>query len=417
MSWEIFKQNMLRTLNSPESLTDLDVVADKWAKEYDAAIKRGFDTINQVTLKQGNVEIMKQLIKLALLKGQTSQNQYDLVGEMGKAVQAYWSGAIMNEFPIPLIPAPGSIQNVSVVTNLVTSPGTWAPAVRLPNTYPFPEPDLREGPTEDDDMPSADIGLMEDILGGDIPIGELTIDEVGFNEVESIYFNLEAEEIIFTQDDLDFDSNSGQTQSDTPDENQDDGGDEYEFTQITKNVGATAPPTPPGLEKYAVDGKNGTIPKDKLGTINSTYGSGTLHIEAARMYNKLLAAAVEAGVTWTVSSTYRDYDGQVACWNKYGPGSAAKPGFSAHGWGLALDFSEICGVQQSRAKALKVSRAAAAPAKYTRENSKLYIWLSQNGPKYGWYNPYRLADGKGMEEAWHWEYWGFYTLTINERKA
>ena len=41
MSWEIFKQNMLRTLNSPESLTDLDVVADKWAKEYDAAVKRG----------------------------------------------------------------------------------------------------------------------------------------------------------------------------------------------------------------------------------------------------------------------------------------------------------------------------------------------------------------------------------------
>jgi hypothetical protein len=132
MSWEIFKQNMLRTLNSPESLTDLDVVADKWAKEYDAAVKRGFDTINQVTLKQGNVEIMKQLIKLALLKGQTSQTPYDLVGEMGKAVQAYWSGAIMNEFPIPLIPAPGSIQNVSVVTNLVTSPGVWAPALSVP---------------------------------------------------------------------------------------------------------------------------------------------------------------------------------------------------------------------------------------------------------------------------------------------
>lgn len=132
MSWEIFKQNMLRTLNSPESLTDLDVVADKWAKEYDAAVKRGFDTINQVTLKQGNVEIMKQLIKLALLKGQTSQTPYDLVGEMGKAVQAYWSGAIMNEFPIPLIPAPGSIQNVSVTTNLVTNPGVWTPAISVP---------------------------------------------------------------------------------------------------------------------------------------------------------------------------------------------------------------------------------------------------------------------------------------------
>ena len=132
MSWEIFKQNMLRTLNNPDSLKDLDTVADKWTKEYDAAVKRGFDTINQVTLKQGNTEIMKQLIKLALLKGQSSTTPYDLVGEMGKGVQAYWGGAIMNEFPIPLIPAPGSIQNVSVVSNTVTTPGTWTPAVGVP---------------------------------------------------------------------------------------------------------------------------------------------------------------------------------------------------------------------------------------------------------------------------------------------
>jgi hypothetical protein len=123
---------MLRTLNSPESLTNLDVVADKWTGEYDAAVKRGFDIINQVTLKRGNVEIMKQLVKLALLRGQTSQIPYDLVGEMGKGVQAYWSGALMNEFPIPLIPAPGSIQNISVTTNLVSSPGVWTPIFILP---------------------------------------------------------------------------------------------------------------------------------------------------------------------------------------------------------------------------------------------------------------------------------------------
>jgi hypothetical protein len=40
------------------------------------------------------------------------------------------------------------------------------------------------------------------------------------------------------------------------------------------------------------------------------------------------------------------------------------------------------------------------------------------GPKYGWYNPYRLCDGKGkMDEAWHWEYWGFFTLTAAERES
>jgi hypothetical protein len=28
-----------------------------------------------------------------------------------------------------------------------------------------------------------------------------------------------------------------------------------------------------------------------------------------------------------------------------------------------------------------------------------------------------LADGAGMDETWHWEYWGFYTLTKEQRQA
>ena len=424
MSWEIFKQNMLRTLNNPESINDIDVVAERWAKEYDAAIKRGFDPINQVTLKRGNVDLMKQLFKLALLKGQSSTTPYDLVGEMGKGVQAYWAGAQMNEFPIPLIPAPGSIQNVSVTTNLVTNPGIWTPALSVPGV---PEPDLREGPTKDDDMPSSDIGEMEAILGGPVPIGDVNLEPTQFTETEADYFNGDAEEADIKPEDVQTEDEDDDTPL-TPEEQaaieaalkqvEDiNNPPEPVLPKINKNVGATAPPIPPGLEKYAVDGKNGTIPADKLGKIKSTYGGGTLHIEAAKMYNKLLDAAIAAGVRWTVSSTYRDYAGQVACWEKYGPGSAAKPGFSPHGWGLALDFSEVCGVQQAKAKELGVGRAKPEPAKYTRENSKLYIWLSINGPKYGWYNPYRLADGVGMEETWHWEYWGFYTLTKAEREA
>jgi hypothetical protein len=146
MSWEIFKQNMLRTLNNPDGLTDIDIIAEKWASEYDAAVKRGFDTINQVTLKRGNFDIMKQLFKFALLKGQSSTTPYDLVGELGKGVQAYWAGAQMNEFPIPLIPAPGAVQNVSVTSNLVTIPGNWIPAVSVPGISELlqPAPDTIE---------------------------------------------------------------------------------------------------------------------------------------------------------------------------------------------------------------------------------------------------------------------------------
>jgi hypothetical protein len=133
MSWALFKANILRYANDPDSLQDIDSVARLWAKEYDAAIKRGYDTINFVTIKRGNVEIMEELIKAALLKGQTSREPYDLVGAMGNAVKAYWAGAILNEVPIPLVPAPGATANISVVSNVVINPGTWTPPTSKPS--------------------------------------------------------------------------------------------------------------------------------------------------------------------------------------------------------------------------------------------------------------------------------------------
>ena len=36
-----------------------------------------------------------------------------------------WVGAQMNPFPIPLIPAPGTIQNIAVNSNIALNPGTW----------------------------------------------------------------------------------------------------------------------------------------------------------------------------------------------------------------------------------------------------------------------------------------------------
>lgn len=181
-------------------------------------------------------------------------------------------------------------------------------------------------------------------------------------------------------------------------------------------VGSAAPPPPPGTDLK--NESNGKLNVKKLVNIDSTYGSGLLHYEAARMYDKMLAQAIKDKVKWRVSSTYRDYSSQVACRAKYGSSSAASPGSSPHGWGVAIDFGEICGLQEKKAKELGVGRANPKAAKYTREHSKNYRWLAENGPKYGWFNPYRLADGAGtMDEAWHWEYWGFNTLTKEERTS
>lgn len=127
MSWALFKANILKYANNPNTLPDLQRVAKLWTTEYDAAIKRGYDTVNFVKVKQGNTKLMEELVYAALLKGQTSKQPYDLVGELGKAVQAYWTGAVLNEVPIPFIPAVGATSNIAVTSNVVINVGTWTP--------------------------------------------------------------------------------------------------------------------------------------------------------------------------------------------------------------------------------------------------------------------------------------------------
>jgi len=175
--------------------------------------------------------------------------------------------------------------------------------------------------------------------------------------------------------------------------------------KIYGSVGAIGVPPPPDWKgKY----QNGTIPNDvmvgieKGGRTEYTYkGSGgwyLLHPEAANQYFKLKAAAKSAGIAWTITSGYRSVSHQ----SSLGSGSTvAKAGKSPHGWGLALDFGEL----------YRAVNGSGTPSinKQACETSSLYRWLSNNGPKYGWYNPYRLADGAGVDEMWHWEYWGFYT--------
>ena len=62
MSWDTFKKNIIDFSKNPDSISNIDMVAKKYAQEYDAAIKRGKDTINGVSLKKGNVDILETLI-------------------------------------------------------------------------------------------------------------------------------------------------------------------------------------------------------------------------------------------------------------------------------------------------------------------------------------------------------------------
>lgn len=117
----------------------------------------------------------------------------------------------------------------------------------------------------------------------------------------------------------------------------------------------------------------------------------------------LARMASKANVSFTITSIYRSYAAQDDVKKRYGD-KAASPGSSPHGWGGAIDIGELY-------TAVGGSTDPSANAK-VRANNPLYLWLEINGPKVGWINPSRLADGAGKDECWHWEWWGDVNLDL-----
>ena len=136
-------------------------------------------------------------------------------------------------------------------------------------------------------------------------------------------------------------------------------------------------------------------------------GNYFLEQNAAKALQQLAAKAKQDGISFTISSAYRSEDHQKLL-RKSNPNAAKN--ISPHSYGGAIDIAEISALcknsnnNQSSDKEIN---------KQVRENSKLYQWLDENGPNYGWYNPARLRAGIGQDEAWHWEFWGVPGETIS----
>jgi len=109
----------------------------------------------------------------------------------------------------------------------------------------------------------------------------------------------------------------------------------------------------------------------------------------------LTRMAAKDGINLTITSTYRSYAYQA---NTSKLAGGASQGNSPHGWGGAIDIAELYG-------AVNGSTDPTVNAQ-VRANNAVYLWLAENGPKVGWINPRRLADGAGVDECWHWEWWG-----------
>jgi LAS superfamily LD-carboxypeptidase LdcB len=123
-----------------------------------------------------------------------------------------------------------------------------------------------------------------------------------------------------------------------------------------------------------IDGSNGRLSASSLCTINFLPGA-LLQCDAARALEDADAAYhQETGRHLVVTDTYRSYGLQVTTRARK-PSTAAVPGTSNHGWGMAIDLD--------------------GPSS---------AWLRENGERYGWVHPTWARSGGARPESWHLEY-------------
>jgi peptidoglycan hydrolase-like protein with peptidoglycan-binding domain len=110
---------------------------------------------------------------------------------------------------------------------------------------------------------------------------------------------------------------------------------------------------------------------------------GALETRAALAYYAMHAAAVRAGAHFAANESFRTYEQQTNLWRRYHrrePGHAARPGWSTHQSGIAIDAS--------------------------RDDDAGSQWLVRHAREYGFILPGYLysAAGRTEVEDWHWEY-------------
>ena len=149
--------------------------------------------------------------------------------------------------------------------------------------------------------------------------------------------------------------------------------------------------------------QNGLIPSCALQPVVSLPNI-RLHPQAAEQLGKLLIAAKAANLSFSVGSSFRTYDQQASTRAARGIG-AAVPGSSLHGWGTAIDISELYRLAE-RSINTQAGETILSPSVHARIRSSdpLYKWLAVNGPKYGWVNPSWARNNQIPDECWHWEY-------------
>jgi LAS superfamily LD-carboxypeptidase LdcB len=128
--------------------------------------------------------------------------------------------------------------------------------------------------------------------------------------------------------------------------------------------------------------------------------------DAAQAFHKMYAAAKADGIDLVVNSAFRPHLKQTILYERYQhdlmafnqgegpkPSIVAKPGWSAHEAGDAVD----------------INRAPGDNPKTPEADSPIDLWLKDNAHKYGFYRTV-------PSESWHWAYQPEKTLPLTTQR-
>lgn len=152
-----------------------------------------------------------------------------------------------------------------------------------------------------------------------------------------------------------------------------------------------------------------------------------LHYEVVASFLAMRDAAAYDGIDLGARSSFRDFDTQLAIWNRKWAGErplydrsgqlidrarvsdsemvdailcwSAIPGGSRHHWGSDVDVIDAAAVPEGYQVEL-------LPREYAKDGvfARLSAWLDANMRSFGFFRPYRFDRGSVSPEPWHLSY-------------
>ena len=152
-----------------------------------------------------------------------------------------------------------------------------------------------------------------------------------------------------------------------------------------------------------------------------------LHYEVVASFLAMRDAAASEGIDLQARSSFRDFETQLAIWNRKWRGErpildrdgrtldrasmsdaacvdailcwSAIPGGSRHHWGTDIDVIDAASIPNGYAVQL-------VPSEYARDGifGRLASWLEANMQRFGFFRPYRTDRGGVSPEPWHLSY-------------